>query len=77
MKKTWLKLVSAAAVGLIALSALAQSDYPNKPIKLIVPFPPGGTSDVMGRMVNDELGKNFEATRHGRKRRWCRRRGWH
>jgi tripartite-type tricarboxylate transporter receptor subunit TctC len=57
MKKTWLKLVSAAAVGLIALSALAQSDYPNKPIKLIVPFPPGGTSDVMGRMVNDELGK--------------------
>ena len=57
MKKSWLKLVSAAAVGLIALSALAQSDYPNKPIKLIVPFPPGGTSDVMGRMVNDELGK--------------------
>ena len=57
MKKTWLKLVSAAAVGLIALSSLAQSDYPNKPIKLIVPFPPGGTSDVMGRMVNDELGK--------------------
>ena len=57
MKKTWLKLVSAAAVGLITMSALAQSDYPNKPIKLIVPFPPGGTSDVMGRMVNDELGK--------------------
>lgn len=56
-KKTWLKIVSAAAVGLIAMSALAQSDYPNKPIKLIVPFPPGGTSDVMGRMVNDELGK--------------------
>jgi tripartite-type tricarboxylate transporter receptor subunit TctC len=56
MKKTWLKLVSAAAVGLIALSALAQ-DYPNKPIKMIVPFPPGGTSDVMGRMMADELGK--------------------
>jgi tripartite-type tricarboxylate transporter receptor subunit TctC len=57
MKKVWLKIVSAAAVGLIAVSALAQSDYPSKPIKLIVPFPPGGTSDVMGRMVNDELGK--------------------
>jgi tripartite-type tricarboxylate transporter receptor subunit TctC len=56
MKKSWLKLVSAAAVGLIALSALAQ-EYPSKPIKLIVPFPPGGTSDVMGRMVNDELAK--------------------
>jgi tripartite-type tricarboxylate transporter receptor subunit TctC len=38
-------------------SALAQSDYPNKPIKLIVAFPPGGTSDVLGRMVADPLGK--------------------
>jgi tripartite-type tricarboxylate transporter receptor subunit TctC len=57
MKKTWLKLVSAAAIGLIALSSLAQSDYPNKPIKLLVPFPPGGTSDVMGRMMSEELGK--------------------
>jgi tripartite-type tricarboxylate transporter receptor subunit TctC len=57
MKKTWLKLVSAAAIGLIALSSFAQSDYPNKPIKLLVPFPPGGTSDVMGRMMSEELGK--------------------
>ena len=60
MKKTWLKLVSAAAIGLIALSGLGQvqaQDYPNKPIKLLVPFPPGGTSDVMGRMMAEELGK--------------------
>lgn len=57
MKRVWLKVVSAAAVGLIAVSALAQSDYPSKPIKLLVPFPPGGTSDVMGRMMSEELGK--------------------
>jgi len=37
--------------------AFAQSDYPNKPIKIIVPFPPGGTSDVMGRMVAEPLAK--------------------
>lgn len=37
--------------------AIAQSDYPSRPIKLIVAFPPGGTSDVMGRLMADELGK--------------------
>ncbi len=36
----------------------AQStDFPTKPIKIIVPFPPGGTSDVMGRMVSEPLAK--------------------
>jgi tripartite-type tricarboxylate transporter receptor subunit TctC len=60
MKLNVKKIIGIATIGLIAISAMnasAQSDYPNKPIKLIVPFPPGGTSDVMGRMVNDELGK--------------------
>ena len=56
MKKVWRKVASATVMGLITLSALAQ-DYPSKPIKMIVPFPPGGTSDVMGRMMADELTK--------------------
>ena len=38
-------------------SALAQTDYPNRPIKLVVPFPAGGTSDVLGRLMADEMGK--------------------
>ena len=47
-----------SAFGLaLPLASMAQSEYPNKPIKLIVPFPPGGTSDVLGRMVAEELGK--------------------
>lgn len=48
-----------AALVMIASSGLAwaQSDYPSKPVKVIVAFPPGGTSDVMGRMVAEELGK--------------------
>jgi len=51
------------AIGLTAFclmsqgQAIAQADYPNKPIKLIVAFPPGGTSDVMGRLMAEELGK--------------------
>jgi tripartite-type tricarboxylate transporter receptor subunit TctC len=32
------------------------NDYPNKPVKIIIPFPAGGTSDVMGRMVAETLG---------------------
>jgi tripartite-type tricarboxylate transporter receptor subunit TctC len=40
--------------------AFAQADYPSKPVKLIVAFPPGGTSDVMARMLADEMGKNLK-----------------
>ena len=51
--------IAQAAILFIAPSgaALAQSDYPSKPVKIIVPFPAGGTSDVMGRLVAEELGK--------------------
>jgi len=54
-----LAAIAGAAMTLIATAgpALAQADYPNKPVKIIVPFPAGGTSDVMGRLVADELGK--------------------
>lgn len=45
-------------------TGLAQpaSDYPNKPIRLIVPFPPGGAIDTMARKVGDDLRKRLNAT---------------
>lgn len=50
-----------AALGLgTASSALAQADYPNKPLKLIVAFPPGGTSDVLARLLAEELAKGLK-----------------
>ena len=55
MKKLLLATIL-VTVGL-AVSAFAQSDYPSKPVKIIVPFPAGGTSDVMGRLMAEELGK--------------------
>lgn len=54
-------LLAAAALATLSatlpLAALAQSDFPTKPVKILVPFPPGGTSDVMARMVAEPLSK--------------------
>ncbi|MCC7082966.1 MAG: tripartite tricarboxylate transporter substrate binding protein [Burkholderiales bacterium] len=60
-KTTWsniAKLVFAAAAGALVLagSAAAQSGYPAKPIRIVVPFPPGGPSDVLARIIGKGLG---------------------
>ncbi len=47
------------ALTAMALPAAAQSDYPNRPIRLIIPFPPGGSNDVVGRMIGDQLAKQL------------------
>jgi len=41
--------------GLLSVTAQAQSNYPNKPIKIVVPFPAGGTSDVLARMIGVKI----------------------
>jgi len=40
---------------LLTAQAVAQTNYPNKPIRLIVPFPPGGPNDILGRVVASTL----------------------
>jgi len=45
---------------LVALStAAAAQDYPTKPVRLIIPFPPGGSNDVVGRMIATHLGEHL------------------
>ena len=56
VQSTFIALFMIATGGLV----WAQSDYPSKPVKVIVAFPPGGTSDVMGRMVAEELSKQLK-----------------
>ena len=49
------KLVSFLSLFAVCISMVYAQAYPNKPIKLIVPFPPGGTADILGRMLGDKL----------------------
>ena len=46
-------MLSILVTPLLGVNALAQNQYPSKPIKLLVPFPPGGSTDIFARMLGD------------------------
>ena len=63
-----MRFLLAAAAGLsiaaaLAAPAAAQSDYPNRPIRMIIPFPAGGSNDIVGRAIatqmSERLGKQI------------------
>jgi tripartite-type tricarboxylate transporter receptor subunit TctC len=63
-------IVALGAALVISGSAFAQQ-YPSKPVKIIVPFPPAGVTDIVGRLVaqklSEKLGEQFYVNQ---------RRGW-
>src|SRR3954463_10548185 len=58
-----------AAVGTLATSPALAQDYPAKPVRIIVPYPPGGATDVLGRLlaprIEQELKQNFVIANRG------------
>jgi tripartite-type tricarboxylate transporter receptor subunit TctC len=57
------KLLGALALGLAASAAVQAQDWPQKPVTLVVPFPPGGSTDMVARAIGpkltDKLGQPF------------------
>ena len=61
-RRSWLPLCAAGILLAVTTAATAQ-DYPSKPVRIVVPFPPGAINDSVGRMVathlSNRLGKQF------------------
>ncbi len=50
---------SLALIGMLSCGSLSAQDFPAKPVRMIVPFSPGGTSDIVARLISQQLGENL------------------
>lgn len=57
--KAWLLAGAVALVPMLSAAALAQAKFPNKPIEIIVPFAPGGGTDIGARVIAEVLEKQW------------------
>ena len=54
------RLLRCVAIALASvLPFAAQADYPDKPLRLVVPFPPGGSTEPLARVLSQKLGESF------------------
>jgi tripartite-type tricarboxylate transporter receptor subunit TctC len=57
--KIWKAAFAAVVVSLIGLGNASAQNWPSRPIKMIVPFPPGGSTDIIGRLAADQLSRDL------------------
>jgi tripartite-type tricarboxylate transporter receptor subunit TctC len=57
LRRFYRSIIQAALI--LCFSGLVHAAYPDKPIKLIVPYPPGGATDVIGRILAKNLGESL------------------
>ncbi len=63
----------AATLAALGLPALSQDAYPSRPVNMLVPFPPGGVADTVGRPVAEAMGRALGEPMGGENRGGARR----
>ena len=71
MKLTKRQFTQALAASLLPLGQARAQAFPNHPLQLVIPFPPGGATDVAGRLIGKKLGERLGQLSPGRQADWA------
>jgi tripartite-type tricarboxylate transporter receptor subunit TctC len=59
MRTSFLRAIAVAAIAIVPMGQAVAQNYPARPVTLVVPFPAGSTTDLVGRILSEELAKSL------------------